>query len=236
MMCRALGQSLNQQAAGRAIKPDCHLQQMDQPLALSMRFLGLSAHSSILHVQLGQHTVNVSCLQQVRDELGQVPGSRAWAAPAADGAANLPAFNAYPQPHATAVGEYLMALPQMLEGLGQDDAASAAFDGDDDAQGSEWLDRVSALARPYKLPISPVYFMSFEGVTAASPVAQPIRCGCLPVACACVVSMDSASMCQLGIAHLTSTSYPVQCSACMAGYQSPIRFTSAHFPLDCRSI
>ena len=76
--------------------------------------------------------------------MGQVPGNQAWTSSAADGAANLPAFNAYPQLHATAVGEYLMALPQMLEGLSQDDATapSAGLEGDEGAQGSEWLDRV----------------------------------------------------------------------------------------------
>ena len=81
---------------------------------------------------------------QVRAELGQVSGRKAWTSAQADVGANLPAFNAYPQPHVTAVGEYLMALPQMLEGLGQEDTAPAS-DGDDGPQGSEWLDRVRGL-------------------------------------------------------------------------------------------
>ncbi len=94
---------------------------------------------------------------QVRAELGQVPGSKAWASSQAEGAANLPAFNAYPQPHATAVGEYLMALPQMLEGLGQEDAAPAS-DAEEGPQGSEWLDRV----RPYDAQIAPLWGFCYD--------------------------------------------------------------------------
>ncbi len=92
----------------------------------------------------------------MRDELGQVPGSKAWAASQADGAANLPAFNAYPQPHATAVGEYLMALPQMLEGLAQDEATALphAADGEEGAPGSEWLDRVRHATCAARIPLS----------------------------------------------------------------------------------
>ncbi|KAK9846891.1 hypothetical protein WJX84_000821 [Apatococcus fuscideae] len=105
-------------------------------------------------------------MQKVRDELGQVSGSRAWTSIAADGAANLPAFNAYPQPHATAVGEYLMALPQMLEGLGGDDAAapSAAFGGSEGAQGSEWLDMVAeGAAELYVVQLSQLQSLSAQG-------------------------------------------------------------------------
>ena len=49
----------------------------------------------------------------------------------------LPAFSAYPQQAVTAAGEYLMMLPQTLEGLlgGDSEAEEEAVD-------AEWLDRV----------------------------------------------------------------------------------------------
>ncbi len=51
---------------------------------------------------------------------------------------SLPAFSAYPQQAVTAAGEYLMMLPQTLEGLlgGEGEAEEAAVD-------AEWLDKVN---------------------------------------------------------------------------------------------
>jgi hypothetical protein len=67
----------------------------------------------------------------------------------------VPAFSAYPLAAVTAVGEYLMALPQQLEVLMGDEAAAAAAGADgqaaaaqDEDEGdelaAEWLDKVSA--------------------------------------------------------------------------------------------
>ncbi|KAK9845796.1 hypothetical protein WJX81_002638 [Elliptochloris bilobata] len=72
--------------------------------------------------------------------LAQLP---CWTAPettAATGGA-LPAFSAYPQARVTAVGEYLMTLPQTLEALlTAGEAAGVDAAGGVDA---EWLDRVA---------------------------------------------------------------------------------------------
>jgi len=54
-------------------------------------------------------------LAQVSGHAAAVPGLTAWAA-AGDGGAG--AFSAYPQTWATAVGEHLLSLPQMLEASG----------------------------------------------------------------------------------------------------------------------
>ncbi|WIA21115.1 hypothetical protein OEZ85_005432 [Tetradesmus obliquus] len=65
----------------------------------------------------------------------------------------VPSFSAYPLPAVTAVGEYLMALPQQLEVLMGDEAAAAAGGGQEaaalqaeaaegDELAAEWLDKV----------------------------------------------------------------------------------------------
>ena len=52
----------------------------------------------------------------------------------------LPAFSVYPQQAVTAAGEYLMMLPQTLEGLlGADSKA------EEEAVDAEWLDRVRSI-------------------------------------------------------------------------------------------
>ena len=67
----------------------------------------------------------------------------------------MPSFSAYPLASVTAVGEYLMALPQQLEVLmGQTAAGSSGADGEQQQQqvegeegdelAAEWLDKVSA--------------------------------------------------------------------------------------------
>lgn len=59
--------------------------------------------------------------------------------PLAAAGGTLPAFSAYPQQAVTSAGEYLMMLPQTLEGLlgGDGEAEEAAVD-------AEWLDKVGS--------------------------------------------------------------------------------------------
>ena len=62
-----------------------------------------------------------------------------WAQEEPENKYNLPSFSAYPQSYATAGGEYLMMLPQVLEVLmvhDDDNQPEAALDGD-------WLDKVT---------------------------------------------------------------------------------------------
>jgi hypothetical protein len=67
--------------------------------------------------------------------LAELPVWRSAEAAASAGG-SLPAFSAYPQQAVTAAGEYLMMLPQTLEGLlgGDGEAEEAAVD-------AEWLDK-----------------------------------------------------------------------------------------------
>ena len=48
----------------------------------------------------------------------------------------LPSFSAYPQQSVTSAGEYLMMMPQTLEGL------LGSADEPEDQMDSEWLDKV----------------------------------------------------------------------------------------------
>lgn len=76
---------------------------------------------------------------QLRGELALVPGLAVWRAAEPENKYNLPSFSAYPQAYATAAGEYLMMLPQMLESL----LASSGAQGDQPAGlDVDWLDKV----------------------------------------------------------------------------------------------
>ncbi len=81
---------------------------------------------------------------QVLGSLEGLGAQPVWGAPGGEGGGAgggaggpLPAFSAYPQQAVTAAGEYLMMLPQTLEGLlgGDSEAEEEAVD-------AEWLDRV----------------------------------------------------------------------------------------------
>lgn len=63
-----------------------------------------------------------------------------WQSQEAENKYNLPSFSAYPQPYATAAGEYLMMLPQVLEALMSATDASVSGTGGIDG---DWLDKVS---------------------------------------------------------------------------------------------
>ena len=68
--------------------------------------------------------------------LGSQPVWQQEDASASAGGGALPSFSAYPQQSVTAAGEYLMMMPQTLEGLlGPGDEAEDQMD-------SEWLDKV----------------------------------------------------------------------------------------------
>lgn len=60
----------------------------------------------------------------------------------------LPAFSAFPQPAVTAAGEYLMMLPQTLEGL-----LGADSDAEEEVVDAEWLDRVSSPSFSLTFPV-----------------------------------------------------------------------------------
>ncbi len=78
---------------------------------------------------------------QLRGELSSVPGLAAWQAAEPENKYNLPSFSAYPQAYATAAGEYLMMLPQMLESL----YASSPAEGEQQPGiDADWLDKVAS--------------------------------------------------------------------------------------------
>uniref|UniRef100_A0A383V7S2 Conserved oligomeric Golgi complex subunit 7 n=1 Tax=Tetradesmus obliquus TaxID=3088 RepID=A0A383V7S2_TETOB len=91
--------------------------------------------------------------------LAPLPGLPDWAGAGSGmgvmpgAGAVVPSFSAYPLPAVTAVGEYLMALPQQLEVLMGDEAAAAGGSGQEaaalqaeaaegDELAAEWLDKV----------------------------------------------------------------------------------------------
>ena len=97
----------------------------------------------------------VSSGLQLRGELSSVPGLAAWHAAEPENKYNLPSFSAYPQAYATAAGEYLMMLPQMLESL----YASSGADGQQQPGiDADWLDKASSCClekdgRQFVLPL-----------------------------------------------------------------------------------
>lgn len=70
---------------------------------------------------------------QVKAQLKGMHSLPVWASQEADSGMSLPSFSAYPQLRVTAAGEYLMLMPQMLEGLLAESAEGAD---------TEWLDKV----------------------------------------------------------------------------------------------
>lgn len=81
-------------------------------------------------------------IYRVSDQLSNVSKLSTWAEESGDNAFNLPSFSAYPMGYASAVGEYLMTLPQQLEawmGGEEEEEADGA-----DAIDAEWLDRVAS--------------------------------------------------------------------------------------------
>lgn len=79
------------------------------------------------------------CLQ-LESELAVVPRLPSWQAAEPDSKYNLPSFSAYPQAYATAAGEYLMMLPQLLESL----MASTGVEQEPSVD-AHWLDKVACL-------------------------------------------------------------------------------------------
>ncbi len=74
---------------------------------------------------------------QVKEQLGGLARQADWAAPAPANDFGLPSFSAYPGPAVAGAGEYLMMLPQLLEG------ALDASEGDEDSGvDGDWLDKV----------------------------------------------------------------------------------------------
>ena len=76
---------------------------------------------------------------QVKEQLDAVAHHNVWGQSAPANEFNLPSFSAYPGPYVTAVGEYLMMLPTLLESVLADGVESAEDDVNVDG---EWLDKV----------------------------------------------------------------------------------------------
>lgn len=75
----------------------------------------------------------------MKEQLEGVAEQVVWSQAAAANEFNLPAFSAYPGPYITAVGEYLMMLPTLLESVLIDGAEAP----DDESHvDGEWLDKV----------------------------------------------------------------------------------------------
>ena len=87
----------------------------------------------------GRHELTAGVLSQVHGSLEGLGSQPVWQqedASASAGGGVLPSFSAYPQQSVTSAGEYLMMMPQTLEGLlGSGDDAEDQMD-------SEWLDKV----------------------------------------------------------------------------------------------
>ena len=62
-------------------------------------------------------------LGRVSLELKGIASSDVWSAKPAESAYKLPTFSAYPQERMTNAGEYLLSLPQHLDGINDDDLA-----------------------------------------------------------------------------------------------------------------
>ena len=68
-----------------------------------------------------------------------MPTLASWREAEPENKYNLPSFSAYPQAYATAAGEYLMMLPQMLESL----MASSGLENEQQPGiDADWLDKV----------------------------------------------------------------------------------------------
>lgn len=75
----------------------------------------------------------------MKQQLEGVADQAVWRQAAPANEYNLPSFSASPSPNITAVGEYLMMLPTLLENVLTDGAEST----DDESQvDGEWLDKV----------------------------------------------------------------------------------------------
>ena len=105
----------------------CHLQLLESGHAIvgGLRLLSL------------QRCTRGMCLQ-VHGSLDGLSSQPVWQQEdvSASSAGALPSFSAYPQQSVTAAGEYLMMLPQTLEGL------LGSGEEMDDQMDSEWLDKV----------------------------------------------------------------------------------------------
>ena len=76
---------------------------------------------------------------QLKAELAVIPNLPSWQAAEPESKFNLPSFSAYPQAYATAAGEYLMMLPQLLETLL---VTSEVGEGEETQIDADWLDKV----------------------------------------------------------------------------------------------
>lgn len=86
-------------------------------------------------------------MAKVTRHLAGVPSMAEWTSGAAEGpgGVKLPAFSVYPSAYITAVGEYLMMLPQLLEALEDAEEREDGEEGAGEVEAAnegEWLDKV----------------------------------------------------------------------------------------------
>ena len=107
--------------------------------------------------------------------------------PSASAGGALPSFSAYPQQSVTAAGEYLMMMPQTLEGLlGSGDDAEDQMD-------SEWLDKVEV--------------DQHEHVRAMSCTYHSMYCVGKTVTHACLQGARALQLHQIGITACLKTQH-----------------------------
>lgn len=76
-------------------------------------------------------------IMQLKADMSGIPRLSSWQAVEPENQLVLPSFSAYPQPYATAAGEYLMLLPQQLEVM------MGLQDGDnEEGVDADWIDKV----------------------------------------------------------------------------------------------
>ena len=123
------------------------LQKLNSRCVSDPRFVALAAATAAgegLVIAISQG-VYESLLKPVALALEGLPGLAEWPAaglgggPGAVAGAHVPSFSAYPLASVTAVGEYLMALPQQLEALMDEEGSAGDGEGE---LATEWLDKV----------------------------------------------------------------------------------------------
>ncbi|GAB2294114.1 Golgi transport complex subunit 7 [Dionaea muscipula] len=84
-------------------------------------------------------------ISKVRQRLSDVSRMPVWSSVDEPSAFALPSFSAYPQPHVTSVGEYLLTLPQQLEPLAEGSGVAGDDTNAEEAQyfATEWMFKVA---------------------------------------------------------------------------------------------
>lgn len=89
--------------------------------------------------------VNDTLLGRVALELKGIGSSEVWSAKPAESAYKLPTFSAYPQERVTNAGEYLLSLPQHLDGANDEEASRVTAPNTDSSSSSseDWIAKIA---------------------------------------------------------------------------------------------